>query len=199
MNSNSAKKEFKLLESGHFSFFKRGDIIFIYNHNSIFSFLTSIKARKDSKICNATHVERYLGNGLAISQDWKIRCHSIKDFFNGKYDIFLFSNSHYNSSIRNALVAESIVYYGLPYDVPGILGQALSFFTGIEAFEYLINARSLFYCSEFIFTVENFVLQSSLSSLPLIDLRFPSTPDDLFDYFSMSTDKGWNCTFQFIS
>lgn len=195
-----AKSEFASLEKSHFPQFKRGDILFVNNYSSVFSFLISLKAKKDSGKCSATHVERYLGNGLAISSDVSIKCHSIRDYFNGQYDVCLFSNLNYSPNIRNALSAESIVFHGAFYDFLGIFGQAISFFTGVDGFERLINSSNLFYCSEFIYTVENFVLQHSdyhSLNLHLLDLHLPATPDDLFDYLFNSSENGWNLSYKF--
>lgn len=198
MSSRSkAKSEFTSLKKTHFPKFKRGDILFVNNHSSLFSLLISIKAKKDSGECNATHVERYLGNGIAITSDLRIKCHSIQDYFNGNYDIFLFSNVKYSQMTRNALSAESIIYHGSIYDSLGIIGQATSFFTGIDAFKYLINSPNLFYCSEFIYTVENFVMRQSTFPYNYMELSLPATPDDLFDYLFNSQEKGWNLTYRF--
>lgn len=200
MSSRSkAKAEFVSLEKSHFPKFKRGDILFVLNHSSLFSFLTSLKAIKDSGKCNATHVERYLGNGIAITSDLRIKCHSIKDYFDGNYDVFLFSNSKYSQLTRNALSAESITYHGKFYDSIGIIGQAASFFTGIDAFKYLINSPDLFYCSEFIYTVENLVMRQSTFPYNQLELQLPATPDDLFDYLFDSPEKGWLLTYRFTS
>lgn len=194
---SKARKEYSRLENAHFPQFRRGDLIFVKDYSSLYGSLISLKAVKDSGSSDVTHVERYIGDGKTVTQDLKVKCAKIKRFFNGKHDIYVFSNNRYSTNTRNALVAESMIYYGTPYDIKGVFGQACSLFLGNRSYERLINSHNTFYCSEFIYTVENIVLRNETFPNNALEVDVPCTPDQLYDYLVGSVDRGWEIRYSY--
>lgn len=194
---SKARKEYSILEKAHFSQFKRGDLVFVKDYSSLYGSLISLKAVKDSGSADVTHVERYIGDGRTVTQDLKVKCAELKRFFNGNYDIYVFSNNRYSANTRNALVAESMIYYGISYDIKGVFGQLCSLILGNRTYESLINSRNTFYCSEFIYTVENMVLRNETFPNNALEVDVPCTPDQLYDYLVGSVDRGWEIRYSY--
>lgn len=193
-HKSQASVAFKSLADSNFAPLKRGDIILANSRASLYNYLISLIARIQSGQANATHCERYLGGGLSISTNVTVSISPIQNFFKGKHDVFIFSNSTYTLEQRNQLVAESLLLHGKIYDFLGVFGQGISFILKQKIWSKLINSKAHLYCSEFIQEVENKVSSA-------IPLNFHATPDDLHD-FLMSKEAialGWLLVYKFTN
>ena len=90
---------------------------------------------------------RHADGGRCISQGWRIREISLRDYTGAYLKAF---TPPYPPERLQALVSQMRRHLGRPYDVPGILGQLLTSLTGNAWFARAIETPWLTYCSEFV-------------------------------------------------
>jgi hypothetical protein len=94
-----------------------------------------------------SHAMTYSGGGRCISQGWRIREISLRDYTGAYLKAF---TPPYPPERRQALVSQMRRHLGRPYDVPGILGQLLTSLTGNAWFARAVETPWLTYCSELV-------------------------------------------------
>jgi hypothetical protein len=194
------KEFYKEIESKNFPMLKRGDLIFTNNHHSFFAKAIRFFGRLSGRqpLCN--HVEMYVGSGKAFSADYVMKLHQIKRYFSGKHDVYILSRTDLYKDDRDALIAEAMLWEWKPYDVKGIILQALDVITGKKLSEKY-NDEKLAYCSELVQRLYYDALCIKLHS----DKCGAVTPDEIFHFISkkdniwttklwvMKIEKTWIC------
>lgn len=142
---------------GGWPFFTRADIIGAHTPGSLLSkgivAAESMILGHDAEI---SHVMRYLGRGWVLDQQDKLEVRGL-DAYVGSI-IRIYHHPAYTEIQRNALVANSMVWMGAPYDYKAIGAHAVEAFFGLDRLAEIFHDEEGRDCSEGICYSERLVM-----------------------------------------
>jgi len=187
----SPRQAWKITRMFDFVGFNVGDLIFTNHRTSIFARLIRFAGILSGVIPVCNHVEMYTGAGKAFSADRVMTYHNIDRYFRGGHDIYFYRDLTISADEKNALVAETRNWVGLPYDILGIVWQVLDTITG-KNFSEKYNHGILAYCSELVQRIYKNGTGRSISD----EKVGAATPSDIRLY----VDKlpNWECVFKMV-
>jgi hypothetical protein len=185
---------YQALEKGNFPNFHRADIILTNHLGNFFSRLIRIKAILKDELSFVSHAEKYIVSGITLGADkYGLNFKPLEKFFDGSYNVYVFSNIKLLKEERDLLFRESmnawLKWHGKPYDVFGILWQLLDTLFVTDWFSRKWNSDKLIYCNEFVQRMYA-ILKMRISYHELS----ASTPNDIYEY--ISSHKEWKCVFK---
>lgn len=136
-------------------------------------------------------IELYIGSGLTLSADAKIRIKSLYWLFDNKHNFYVFSRNDIEPNDRCRIISEAFIYWGKFYDVKGIFGQFLEFITGRKRLSNKTKSKHKVNSSELIWKAYN------NSGIALTNSKTANiTPNYIYDWCIRSSR--WERVYKFL-